>query len=52
MVCALGAIANVGVATRIFEAAQVWWLAGLAGAAISAVWNYSVSSLFVWSARS
>jgi len=52
MVCALGAIANVGAATRVFEITSVWWLAGLAGAAISAVWNYSASSLFVWSARS
>lgn len=51
LVCALGAIANVGVAMRIHEVAPIWWLAGVAGAAISAVWNYSVSSLFVWSAR-
>jgi dolichol-phosphate mannosyltransferase len=47
--CALGAIANVAVATWIFNVAPVWWLAGLGGTAISAVWNYSMSSLFVWS---
>jgi len=47
--CAFGAIANVGVATWIFGIAPVWWLAGLGGTAISAVWNYSMSSLFVWS---
>ncbi len=47
--CALGAIANVGVATWIFGIAPVWWLAGLGGIAISTVWNYSMSSLFVWS---
>ena len=28
-----------------------WWLAGLAGAAVSAVWNYAMSSIFTWSAR-
>ena len=47
--CAFGAIANVGVASWIFGIAPVWWLAGLGGTAISAVWNYSMSSLFVWS---
>jgi dolichol-phosphate mannosyltransferase len=47
--CAFGAIANIGVATWIFGVAPVWWLAGLGGTAISAVWNYSMSSLFVWS---
>ena len=47
--CAFGAIANVGVATWIFGVAPIWWLAGLGGTVISAVWNYSVSSLFVWS---
>jgi dolichol-phosphate mannosyltransferase len=49
--CALGAVANVGAATRLYEIAPVWWLAGVAGAAVSAVWNYSVSGLFVWSNR-
>jgi dolichol-phosphate mannosyltransferase len=49
--CALGAIANVGAATRLYEIAPVWWLAGVGGAAVSAVWNYSVSGLFVWSNR-
>jgi len=49
--CALGAVANVGIATWILGVGQVWWLAGLAGAAISAVWNYSMSSVFVWSRR-
>jgi len=48
-VCALGAVANVSVASSIFGVAPIWWLAGLAGLTISAVWNYSMSSLFVWS---
>ena len=47
--CALGAIANVGVATWIFGVVPIWWVAGLGGTAISAVWNFSMSSLFVWS---
>jgi dolichol-phosphate mannosyltransferase len=47
--CSLGAIANVGVATWIYQGLPVWWFAGLVGLAVSAVWNYTLSSLFVWS---
>ena len=49
-VCGLGAAANVGIAAHV-AGAHSWWLAGLAGAAISAVWNYAMSSIFTWSAR-
>ena len=47
-VCALGAVANVGVASWIFDHTYLWWLAGLSGLTMGAVWNYTVSSLFVW----
>jgi dolichol-phosphate mannosyltransferase len=49
-VCGLGAVANVGIAASI-AGRHSWWLAGLAGAAVSAVWNYAASSVFTWSAR-
>ena len=49
-VCGLGAVANVGIAASI-AGQHSWWLAGLAGAAVSAVWNYAMSSIFTWSAR-
>jgi dolichol-phosphate mannosyltransferase len=49
-VCGLGAAANVGIAASI-AGQHSWWLAGLAGAAVSAVWNYAMSSVFTWSAR-
>ncbi len=48
LVCSVGAIANVGVATWMFEGQQLWWVAGLAGAAMGAVWNYVFSDLIVW----
>jgi dolichol-phosphate mannosyltransferase len=48
-VCGVGAAANVGVAAYI-AGDHSWWLAGLAGAAVSAVWNYAMSSIFTWSA--
>ena len=48
-VCGVGAVANVGIAASI-AGAHSWWLAGLAGAAVSVVWNYAMSSIFTWSA--
>ncbi len=49
-VCGLGAAANVGIAASV-AGDHSWWLAGLAGAAVSAVWNYAMSSIFTWSAQ-
>jgi dolichol-phosphate mannosyltransferase len=51
LVCSLGAVANVGVASAIFERDYDWWFAGLAGAALGAVWNYGASSVLTWSRR-
>jgi dolichol-phosphate mannosyltransferase len=49
LVCAAGAVANVGVATVLFaELAPPWWAAGAAGAVVGAVWNYAVSGVFTW----
>jgi dolichol-phosphate mannosyltransferase len=50
-VCGAGAVANVGIASYVLGGQHSWWLAGLAGAAVSAVWNYAMSSIFTWSAR-
>jgi dolichol-phosphate mannosyltransferase len=47
-ICSLGVAANVGVAALIFERNYRWWLAGLAGAAVGAVWNYGMSSILTW----
>jgi dolichol-phosphate mannosyltransferase len=48
LICAIGAVANVGLAIFIYGTTHVWWLAGLAGVVIGAVWNYAVTSAFVW----
>ena len=50
-VCGVGALANVGIASVVFEQRYSWWVAGLAGAAVSAVWNYAVSSIVTWRRR-
>jgi dolichol-phosphate mannosyltransferase len=51
VICAVGAISNVGVATWIYDYDPEWWIAGLGGALMGAVWNYVVSAAFVWRAR-
>lgn len=51
LVCSVGLLANVGVAFSLYGQHAVWWLAGAAGALMGVVWNYAVSSLFVWRAR-
>jgi dolichol-phosphate mannosyltransferase len=50
-VCGAGAAANVGVAAHLVQDHHSWWLAGLAGIAVSVVWNYAMSSIFTWSPR-
>ncbi|HEV2547903.1 MAG TPA: glycosyltransferase family 2 protein [Stellaceae bacterium] len=48
VICSVGALGNVGIATYVFAADHVWWLAGIAGAVVGSVWNYAVSSIFTW----
>jgi dolichol-phosphate mannosyltransferase len=50
-VCGAGAVANVGVAAYLFRTERAWWLAGVVGALVGAVWNYAISSIFTWRAR-
>jgi dolichol-phosphate mannosyltransferase len=47
-VCLVGAAANVGVGTYIHGSNHSWWLAGIAGALIGAVWNFAASSAVTW----
>ena len=51
IVCGIGLISNVGVASLIYANDTTWWIAGLGGAVMGAVWNYAVSSVFVWRPR-
>ena len=49
MVCAVGAIANVGIAAFLHDVRDgAWALSAAAGVAVAAVWNYALSSRFVW----
>jgi dolichol-phosphate mannosyltransferase len=49
--CSVGALANIDVASWLFKANETWWIAGLAGALLSVVWNYAVSSNLIWRRR-
>ena len=52
LICGVGAIANVGIASFLFGTEHSsWWFAGVAGAAMSSVWNYAVSSVVTWKRR-
>ena len=46
--CSVGALANVAVATTLYERGAHSLLAALVGIAIGSVWNYALSSRFVW----
>ena len=40
VLCSVPLAANVAVATMVYERGPAWWVAGVAGAVVAAVWNY------------
>lgn len=46
--CSVGALANVGIASALFESDYVWWLSGLAGVIVGTVFNFSLARSYVW----
>jgi dolichol-phosphate mannosyltransferase len=48
LACGIGALANVGVAARLYDDATPWLLSALAGIAVGVVWNYVATALLVW----
>jgi len=47
--CGIGAFINVAVADWLFEQSLAYWVAGLAGALIAALWNFFTTASFTWS---
>jgi dolichol-phosphate mannosyltransferase len=47
-ICALGGIANISVANAIYQWDHQTFVAGLAGAIMSSVFNYAVTRAFTW----
>ncbi|HLG87436.1 MAG TPA: glycosyltransferase family 2 protein [Alphaproteobacteria bacterium] len=49
VICSVGALSNAAIAAYLFEREDSsWWLAGIIGGLIGAVWNYAMSSIFTW----
>ncbi|NQU75715.1 MAG: GtrA family protein [Planctomycetes bacterium] len=49
--CSIGAFVNVKVASSLYLLSVPWWGAGILGAMISAVWNFSLTAATIWSPR-
>jgi len=52
VVCSLGALVNIAIASDVYAETGLWLLAGIAGAVAGALVNYSLSSVFTWRRRS
>ncbi len=48
VICSIGALSNIGVASYLFAENQTWWLAGVVGVVLGTVWNYAMTSVFTW----
>lgn len=47
-VCSLGALANISVASIVYQLNPAAFIAGFSGAVMSAVFNYAVTRMFTW----
>jgi dolichol-phosphate mannosyltransferase len=48
LACGMGTIANVGIATYLFERDAGWPMAALAGIVVGAVWNFATTRVYTW----
>jgi dolichol-phosphate mannosyltransferase len=48
LTCSIGAVANVGMASALFDQHISWGLSALAGILVGTVWNYGVTKLYTW----
>ena len=48
VICSIGALSNIGVASYLFAEKESWWLAGVVGVVLGTVWNYAMTSVFTW----
>jgi dolichol-phosphate mannosyltransferase len=49
--CGIGALINLAIADWLFLKSSPYWLAGLAGALIAALWNFFTTASFTWGSR-
>ena len=48
LVCGVGALANVGIASALFKDNYTWWVSAGAGVIVGTIFNYALTSLFTW----
>ena len=48
LICTVDVVANVGIAQVLYDQQALLDGAGIAGAVLAVVWNYALSSTFVW----
>ena len=48
LVCSVGALGNVGVASYLFLQEFNWGLSALVGIVVGTVWNYAVTASYTW----
>lgn len=48
LVSSIGAVANIGIGNWVNQIDHKWWLAGMAGVLVGAVWNFAASSFVTW----
>ena len=46
--CGIGAVINFGLAQLLLGSGFAWYVAGLAGMAVSSVWNFGMTAVFTW----
>lgn len=47
-ISAIGAVANIGIGTWVAGQQQQWWVAGIAGVLVGAIWNFAMSGAITW----
>jgi dolichol-phosphate mannosyltransferase len=48
LACAIGYFANIAVAAMLNDNGVHWYIAAIVGVTVASVWNYALSSKFVW----
>lgn len=47
-ISSIGAVANIGIGTWVAGQQNVWWVAGIAGVLVGAIWNFAMSAAITW----
>lgn len=48
LACSVGAFANVGIASYLYEQHTGWVTSAVVGVIVGAVWNYAVTAVYTW----